>query len=510
MDNGDLIEIDEFNELKQYVGFSAADAQQLVRFAELCEPHIEQVVTRFYARVMECPSTRKVLTSDQMAARLRVTLAAWLRELIGGPWDQAYHARRRKIGHVHVRVGLGMQYMCSAMSGVVDDLSEIAVQNLSPEQAYPLTRSIQRVCSMDLAIMSRTYVERRESQQLGRLQDLILTHMPMVVFLVDSENCVVASTGAAEAMLGIGKLQGLPLDQALHEGLIRRSQMFTLMEKARVTGEIQVNPRVDWTSRGGLRTYRCTVIPIDGPISGTLRDSGMLVHIEDLTQTVTLEARIQQKDALERLGAMSASVAHELRNPLAGISGAIQVISSTMKQEDSRRRTMELISQQIHRLDALVGDLLAFGRPPHYHPGRVDLAEVIENVVQMVQSGKSEVVYETVGSGSVSTDRDLVIQVLLNLVQNASQAIGGVGWVRMSCGDDWVMVTDSGPGIPAKNRAQIFQPFFTTRARGTGLGLAICQRAVETMGGRLQLIQSEPGEGACFRLDFHVNGEPAF
>ena len=97
---------------------------------------------------------------------------------------------------------------------------------------------------------------------------------------------------------------------------------------------------------------------------------------------------------------------------------------------------------------------------------------------------------------------------LLNLLQNACQAIGTAGWIRLSCGDGWLEVCDSGPGIPDATRSRIFQPFFTTRVRGTGLGLAICQRAVETMGGRLMLMPAAPDEGARFRLEFSCNGNP--
>ena len=184
------------------------------------------------------------------------------------------------------------------------------------------------------------------------------------------------------------QLHGAPLGQALHKGLLLRSQLIDLLALARETRETQVNPRIDWASSSGTRAYRCAVIPIDGTLDGTDENGGALVHIEDLTQTIRMEARIHQKDALERLGAMSASVAHELRNPLAGISGAVQVISSTMDPQDSRRQRMEQISQQIRRLDALVGDLLAFGRPPSYRPRPIALSEVNAHVVQIVSMEK--------------------------------------------------------------------------------------------------------------------------
>jgi len=499
---------DEFNELKQYVGFSDDDARLLAQFAPACEPYVEEIVSRFYARVMECPTTRAVLTSEKMAARLRDTLRVWVRELLRGPWDQEYFERRCKIGHVHVRVGLDVQHMCTAMSVISECLVQIASKELKPAQFYPAVSAIQRVCAMDLAIMCQTYVARRESQQLGRLQELIFMHMPMVVFLVDRDNHILASTRAGETMLAQGKLHGAPLGQALHKGLLLRSQLIDLLALARETRETQVNPRIDWASSSGTRAYRCAVIPIDGTLDGTDENGGALVHIEDLTQTIRMEARIHQKDALERLGAMSASVAHELRNPLAGISGAVQVISSTMDPQDSRRQRMEQISQQIRRLDALVGDLLAFGRPPSYRPRPIALSEVNAHVVQIVSMENPGIDFETSGTGRATTDRDLVIQVLLNLLQNACQAIGTAGWIRLSCGDGWLEVCDSGPGIPDATRSRIFQPFFTTRVRGTGLGLAICQRAVETMGGQLMLMPAAPDEGARFRLEFSSDGDP--
>jgi signal transduction histidine kinase len=190
-------------------------------------------------------------------------------------------------------------------------------------------------------------------------------------------------------------------------------------------------------------------------------------------------------------------VAHELRNPLAGISGALQVIGSSLADDDRRRPVMDKVGQQVRRLNALVTDLLTFARPEAAKMRPLDLGEVVRAAVDATERG--EVTVDVLGGGRALGDVHLLQHMVVNLVQNAVQAVGQGGHVRVVLGPASVLVCDDGPGVPDANRASIFEPFYTTRTQGTGLGLAICRKAATAMGASIDLATSPLG-GAAFEI----------
>jgi len=228
----------------------------------------------------------------------------------------------------------------------------------------------------------------------------------------------------------------------------------------------------------------------------------MLIHVDDLTEAVSAEATLQQSAALAQLGALSASVAHELRNPLAGMSAAIQVLIPSFAEQDRRRVILGKVHDQVRRLDGLVSELLNFAKPGHARMVEVPLAAVVDGVLDLVRAEAPNIEFARVGSGVASADANMVHQIVLNLVQNAVHQLPAGGKIRCNVSDHCIDVHDSGAGVPPDTRADIFKPFFTTHTRGTGLGLAICTRNARAMGGDLRLgVQSDLG-GACFVLEF--------
>jgi signal transduction histidine kinase len=254
-------------------------------------------------------------------------------------------------------------------------------------------------------------------------------------------------------------------------------------------------PRVDAELAGVQRSFRLVVQPIEH------QSFAAILFLPDITHTLEVEASRRRTEALVQLGSMSAAVAHELRNPLAGISGAIQVLAGSFPEDDRRRAVMAKVRDQIGRLDRMVRDLLAFSRAPEARLARVRLEDVADVVCELArrEAGAVQVVRE--GEGTALADADLVHRVLLNLVQNAVAALDdGPGRVRVHVEDGRVTVSDDGPGIPAAERDKVFEPFYTTKTTGTGLGLAICRNAAEAMGARLELLDEGELGGASFRL----------
>jgi two-component system CheB/CheR fusion protein len=212
----------------------------------------------------------------------------------------------------------------------------------------------------------------------------------------------------------------------------------------------------------------------------------------DITERKTAEERLREQAALARLGQMAGVVAHEVKNPLAGIKGAIQIMMSRRPPGDPDLTVMGDIIQRIDALNELVQDLLVFSRP---RPLRLEPVELrlllLDTIGALRQDPTGELVQVDIEGPDVSLtgDSPLLRSTFLNLLMNAAQAMGGRGTVRirlLRMADGCrVEIHDTGPGIPVDLRDRIFEPFFTTKARGGGLGLPIAQRTIELHGGTI-------------------------
>lgn len=216
---------------------------------------------------------------------------------------------------------------------------------------------------------------------------------------------------------------------------------------------------------------------------------------------------IARQESLVRLGELGATLAHEIRNPLAGIKGFAQWIER--KPTDERNRSYaERIVVEVRRLERLVGDLLAYARSEPYPMTSTPLAELLADLLSNIGNEaaaagvRSEV--DCPDELYVYANGDRLGQLLLNLCLNAIQAMPDGGVLAIAVRHDTghlieITVTDSGDGIPAELLPRIFEPFFTTKARGTGLGLALCRKIAEEHGGTLTAV-NVPAGGARFAL----------
>lgn len=226
--------------------------------------------------------------------------------------------------------------------------------------------------------------------------------------------------------------------------------------------------------------------------------------------------QMEQADRLASCGEMAAGLAHEIKNPLAGIRGAIDVLTDDYPPEDPRREVMGEIQEQVNRMNKTVTDLLYFGRPGQPEFTFIDINGLIKQTLMFIgqhpEAKKINRVEEfTKNLPPVWIDRKQLQQVILNIVLNALQAMtdGGVLTIQTDKvtrdRQDWVRVEicDTGPGISPEELEKIFTPFYTTKTQGTGLGLPICRQLLESNGGVLR-VDSQPGQGACFILELPV------
>ncbi len=226
--------------------------------------------------------------------------------------------------------------------------------------------------------------------------------------------------------------------------------------------------------------------------------------------------QMKRADRLASIGEMAAGIAHEIKNPLAGIAGVIQVLKKDMGPGEPKRAVLDEVLSQVERMDKAVRNLLSFARPPEPKVTMVDVNELIGKLLDFLapQFAKYSIASErklATGLPWLNLDPDLVQQALINIALNAIQAMpdGGKFIVETRTtppsGDRTGMVeivlSDTGNGISVENLGRIFSPFFTTRQQGTGLGLSITQRIVEQHNGDIN-VTSIPGKGASFIIAF--------
>jgi signal transduction histidine kinase len=198
---------------------------------------------------------------------------------------------------------------------------------------------------------------------------------------------------------------------------------------------------------------------------------------------------------------MAAVIAHEVKNPLAGIRGAMQVIGGRLPSDSRESSVLNDIVKRIDALDLLINDLLLFARPPQPRRATVDLVRILTMTADlMCQDPSLENVQVSVAGSAppVLADAELLKILFQNLLVNSAQAMQGQGRIDVAIGTAdstcQVAISDTGPGIPTEIRGNIFTAFFTTKSRGTGLGLATARRIVEAHHGEIE-VECPPGGG---------------
>jgi len=232
-------------------------------------------------------------------------------------------------------------------------------------------------------------------------------------------------------------------------------------------------------------------------IGGQRKFTGIL---HDLSERVRMEERLRAQASLATLGEMAAVIAHEVKNPLAGVRGAIQVIGGRLPAGSGDGTVVRDILARIDALDELMRDLLLFARPPQPRLAPVNVMSLLARTVDLLTRDPAlrQVQVEIDGSAPpISADAEMLRIVFHNLLANAAHAIRDQGSIRIgvSCAEAvcHVTFTDSGPGIATELQEKIFVPFFTTKSRGSGLGLPTAKRLVEVHGGTIAIASAPTG-----------------
>lgn len=337
------------------------------------------------------------------------------------------------------------------------------------------------------------------------LENILQNSMDGIV-VVDAQNRIKTWNEGARRIFGYDadEVIGQPYD------LLLPDDQRNTPEATRIQDGLQKN--------GWLRRYECVRKTKDGrrlvvEISAAIlkdkkgRPIGRSCITRDITDLKAMQQELVRTQSLAVVGELAATVAHEIKNPLAGISGAIQVLAEGMPRNDGRREIVGEILDQVRRLDTTVRDLLNFARPITPALREVELGESISSVWKMLapQSEAKGITFAVEGDSEarVGGDPHLLRQVWVNLFQNAIEAMsqGGELRVAIKAGPATrVEIRDSGNGIDPATLDKIWRPFFTTKTRGTGLGLPIVKKIVEAHGGRIWC-ESEPKKRTSFFVE---------
>ena len=387
------------------------------------------------------------------------------------------------MSYLHVRAGILVVIAAAA----------VVLSTVPSLQAPALTVAVVATGILGWLLVTQGRQAEADAQASGeRLRSLIDSAVDGII-VIDQTGRIESFNPAAERLFGyrapevlgrnVSMLMPSPYQEE-HDGYLQR---YLTTGAARIIG---IGREVTGRRRDG------TIFPVrlsvgEMTIGGERKFTGIL---HDLTERVRLEQQLREGAALAKVGEMAAVIAHEVKNPLAGIRGAIQVIGSRMPADSRDGAVLSEIVKRIDTLDGLIKDLLLFARPPEPRRASVDVVPLVTMTADLLRRDPS---FETVTVGVTGSappllaDAEMLKIVFQNLLVNSAQAMQGHGKVDVAVeahdGACVMAFTDTGPGIPPEVRDRVFTPFFTTKSRGTGLGLPTAKRLIEAHQGEIQI-----------------------
>ena len=360
---------------------------------------------------------------------------------------------------------------------------------------------------------AREGMQDRESilQKLETFHKHVVENIPSGIVTVDTQGRVSLINDTACSILGVGKgeVTGMPVGEILSGLDLASSRSDSPVPR----------PEIVFRRSDGAEIFL-------GFSSSPMKDAdgtviGRVVIFQDLTPVKQMEERIRIADRLAGVGELAAGLAHEIRNPLASITGSSQMLRETPELPEMSRTLLDIIERESTRLNGLISDFLAYAGPKMKNVEPVNMTGMASEIVAAVCAGEARekgVIVENLATRDlrVEGDAEQLRQVLWNLVRNAVQATPRGGTVTLDLFSQTrhrqryvvITVSDTGKGMEPGIIGKIFNPFFTSKAEGTGLGLAISQRIVHYHRGFIE-VRSAPETGSVFSVFLPERREPS-
>ncbi len=334
---------------------------------------------------------------------------------------------------------------------------------------------------------------------LKALSEYIIESMPSGVFTTDMDRKIISFNTSAQEITG--------LSQAEVTGRTP-DDIFPFLRDSRepfdrIDGEIHRDGRI---LSVGMRI-------------SSLRDSsgkpiGMIGVFQDLTELKTMEAEVKRKEKWAVIGRLSASIAHELRNPLAALKGSMEMLREKRVSEEHADHLMEIALSEMDRLNAIITDFLLYAKPRELNKQSFDVHQALRDITMLLRndgtSGKHvEISTRLDGALFITGDAGQIQQVFWNLCRNAVDAVSDGGTIEIYTEQHnntvEIFFRDNGKGINKSDTDNVFYPFYTTKERGTGLGLSIALKIAEEHGGKIEVDSGGAGKGSTFKVILPIN-----
>lgn len=424
-------------------------------------------------------------------------------------------------GVLWVSLAAGGALTLVSLAGYLQWLPELPGQTLAPwdvsrrELLFRLVLNLAGVAAvgalgLSLAAQSREAGEKlqRHEQYAGDLASLhenTIRCLSSGLVTVDRGGVITSVNEAACEILGITRRAGVGQPLAM-----RVPGLSALLDEVGLVGNVRRQEVDAVRPDGAVRRLGVSATPLS---DHTGRVIGRVIHFQDLTELRRMEVAVARSERLASIGRLAAGVAHEIRNPLASISGSVEVLRTLPEADGDAKKLIDITVREVDRLNELISALLDYARPPSQERSPILLTELVEEVVRAFRSGqpdgKVEVVLDAEPDVTVQGAAGQLRQVLWNLLRNAEEAMPTGGRVQVSLSQDELTsgqreavltVSDAGIGISPGDQEHIFEPFFTKGKKGgTGLGLATVARAVEDHRGTIE-VQSAPGRGTTIMV----------
>ena len=357
----------------------------------------------------------------------------------------------------------------------------------------------------------RSRAELKEAKldlnKLEILHESIINSIISGLIVLDDQERVILFNPTAEKILGIHnhQISRLPLASALPDF---RQHVQSVSE---MRSSINISPFTDILYRKSDGTEKYLRLSISPLRYLSVEKGGKLIVFQDVTEIKRIEENMKRVEGLALVGEMAAGIAHEIRNPMASISGSIEVLKEGLAWDSTESQLMAIVSREIDRLNQLISDFLLFARPKKTKLRTFDLSEVIMESLALFKNGPRwnenvKVLTHFMDSVHIESDPDQIKQVLWNLFLNACDAMPDGGTLDIST--KWVFETpestsksvaiviyDTGDGFDPTTLPKLFTPFVTTKEGGSGLGLATVKRIIDELQGRIWG-NNHPGGGA--------------
>ncbi|MFN4033515.1 MAG: GAF domain-containing protein [Fimbriimonadales bacterium] len=362
---------------------------------------------------------------------------------------------------------------------------------------------------------ARLYQDRerryQELQSLAAFRNNILRSLGSGMFTVDENGIITTWNRAARQILGVLWRQsvGRHYREVLEADScpIARSDcqvLQTVIEQVLQTPTTRNLYKLTAHVGNARRVLNATISPL---LARGRQPQGAVVLFEDITEYLNLESRLSEMERLAAVGQMTATIAHEIRNPLTALRGAVELMRQEEPLPESLSMYIEVIQQEAQRLTEIAEEFLEFAKPFYLQIRPTPLKPLLQRVLLVqshtMQSMRVRTVLDAPDDLTAPADIGRLEQALHNLIQNAAHAMPDGGSVTLTARehDEWITIAvqDTGAGVSPEIRDKIFTPFFTTRTRGTGLGLSIVKKIIEGHGGKVTL-ECPPEGGSIFTL----------